>query len=210
MSVRVALKISGLVCNINARPLCPVGTLLLVQSITLSASSSEYCFHDNRCCRWCKAQEAAGGARKRWLGLRHPPFVRKMVLLVHWYGSLLFTGIKGFCCMLGRTIQKSQNWRSTSHTKKWCCVNCAWGVSDFWSLDAPVMMGEKNKRNYIKQLKLTQIWSLTLFSFLYTVFTLKSIPTVLTKELLNVSSAYLNRKLVFPTLLFPMMSSLNI
>lgn len=56
---------------------------------------------------------------------------------------------------------------------------------------------------------LTQICSLILFSFLKTVFTLKSIPTVLTNADVKESSAYRNKKEVFPTLLLPIMSSLN-
>ena len=57
--------------------------------------------------------------------------------------------------------------------------------------------------------RLTQICSFTRRPSWQTVFTLKSIPTVLTKAEVKVSSAYLNRKLVFPTLELPIISILN-
>lgn len=57
--------------------------------------------------------------------------------------------------------------------------------------------------------KHTQICSLTRLSCLKTVFTLKSIPTVETKAEVKESSAYRNKKEVFPTELFPMIKILN-
>lgn len=55
----------------------------------------------------------------------------------------------------------------------------------------------------------THICNFTRLSCLNTVFTLKSMPTVLTNADVNESSAYLKRNDVFPTLLLPIINSLN-
>ena len=63
--------------------------------------------------------------------------------------------------------------------------------------------------NWVTGLELTHICNFTLLSCRNTVFTLKSIPTVLTKAEVNESSAYLNKNEVFPTELLPIINNLN-